>query len=232
VPTTRSGRMKTAELLKMSDEELLREWSTCRVDITTGSEFDHRGWYHILYSDIFRSKKVMDVGSGLAIDSITYTQNGAKLTFVDIVEDNLQVVRRLCDILHLDGVEFLYLGDIDSLRSLTMDYDVIYAAGSLHHAPADIIKPEAHELLKHLKIGGRWIQLAYPYTRWVNEGQLPFDKWGENTDGAGTPWAEWYDLPKLLKLLEPAKFDVVLSQEFHNHAFIWFDLVYRGMGNQ
>jgi 2-polyprenyl-3-methyl-5-hydroxy-6-metoxy-1,4-benzoquinol methylase len=227
VPTTRAGRIKTTELLKLSDEDLLKEWSCCRLDITTGTEFGHRGWYHVLYSDILKGKKVLDVGSGFAIDSITYAQNGAKVTFVDIVQDNLRVVKRLCDLLHITNVEFLFLRDIDSLKELASDYDVIYAAGSLHHAPSDIIKPEAKELLKHLKYGGRWIQLAYPYSRWLNEGKLPFDKWGKKTDGVGTPWTEWYDVSKLLKLLEPAKFDVVFCQEFHDNAFIWFDLIYR-----
>jgi hypothetical protein len=84
------------------------------------------------------------------------------------------------------------------------------------------------ELLRHLKIGGRWLQLAYPKTRWIRAGSPPFHKWGAMTDGADTPWAEWYDLPKLLSLLEPAQFDVVLCLEFHDHNFIWFDLLFRG----
>ncbi|AGB01504.1 hypothetical protein Metfor_0431 [Methanoregula formicica SMSP] len=228
IPTTRDGRMKTTELLKLSDKDLLKEWSRGKLSRTTDTEFDIRGWYHVLYSDILKGKKVMDVGSGFAFDGITYAQNGAKVTFVDIVEDNLRVVRRLCEFLELANVEFLFLKDIDSLKDLDYDYDVIYAAGSLHHAPSSVIKPEAMELLKHLRCGGRWIQLAYPYTRWLKEGELPFNKWGEKTDGFGTPWAEWYDIPKLLKLLEPAKFDVVLCKEFNNSDCIWFDLIYRG----
>ena len=117
---------------------------------------------------------------------------------------------------------------MSSLRPLDADYDVIMAMGSLHHAPAKVMKPEYQELLRHLKIGGRWLQLAYPRSRWIREGRSPFSKWGEMTDGAGTPWCEWYDLPKLLSMFEPAKFEVVLYQEFHNSDFNWFDLVYRG----
>jgi hypothetical protein len=79
-----------------------------------------------------------------------------------------------------------------------------------------------------LKVGGRWLQLAYPRSRWIREGRMPFSKWGEHTDPGKTAWCEWYDLPKLLRMLAPAKFDVVLSQEFHNGDFNWFDLLYRG----
>ena len=35
---------------------------------------------------------------------------------------------------------------------------------------------------------------------------------------------EWYDLDKLLSRLSPVKFRVVLSFEFHNSDFNWFDL--------
>lgn len=228
IPTTRSGRKRTTDLLRLSDKELLAEWTTCREDITTGSEFAHRGWYHTLYAESMRGKKLLDVGSGFAIDSITFAQHGAMVSFIDLARSNLEVVQRLCELLSLENTSFTLLEDVESLHALDMDYDVIMAMGSLHNAPVGIIKPEVQELVKHLKIGGRWLQLAYPRTRWIRDGRPSFDRWGEVTDGDGTPWVEWYDLPKLLCLLEPACFDVVLCQEFHNSDFIWFDLLYRG----
>ena len=90
------------------------------------------------------------------------------------------------------------------------------------------MKPEYLELLRHLKVGGRWLQLTYPVTRWIRDGRPSFSKWGEMTDGIGTPWAEPYDVEKLLGVFAPAKFDVVLYQEFQNCNFNWFDLLYRG----
>lgn len=228
VPTTTSGIQATAKLLELSDEALLAEWERARTDITTGAEFAHRGWYHALYTEGMRGKKVMDVGSGFGVDSITFAQHGARLTFVDLVETNLKVLERLCKIMGLRDVQFVPFHDVDSLRTLDTDYDVIMAMGSLHHAPENVVRPEYQELLRHLKPGGRWLQLACPRSRWIREGRERFTKWGEITDGPGTPWAEWYDLPKLLKILEPGKFDVVLYQEFHNGDFNWFDLLYRG----
>ena len=151
------------------------------------------------------------------------------LTFVDLVETNLKVLERLCKIMGLKDVQFVHLKDLDSLKPLDTDYDVIMAMGSMHHAPMDILKPEYQELLRHLKVGGRWLQLAYPKSRWIRDGRPRFAHWGVVTDGEGTPWAEWLDLEKLLGMLAPAKFDVVLYQEFHNHDFNWFDLLYRGM---
>lgn len=229
VPTTHTEFVSTKKLIDLSDQDLLAEWEKAREDITTGPEFAHRGWYHALYADGMRGKKVMDVGSGFGVDPITFAQHGAKVTFVDLVDTNLKVLERLCKIMGLSEVRFVLFEDLNSLRPLDADYDVIMGMGSLHNAPEHVMKPEYQELLRHLKVGGRWLQLAYPRTRWIREGRTPFSRWGELTDPGKTPWAEWYDLPKLLKMFEPARFEVVLYQEFHNSDFNWFDLLYRGM---
>lgn len=228
VPSGENVVEKTTKLLQLSDAELLTYWEGARKAITTGHEFAHRGWYHTLYAVGMRGKKVLDVGSGFGVDPITFAQHGARVTFVDLVESNLEVLERLCKIMGLTNVRFVFLEDLESLKPLDTDYDVIMAMGSLHHAPSDILKSEYQELLRHLKVGGRWLQLAYPKARWIRDKRPRFAHWGLVTDGPGTPWAEWYDLDKVLKMLAPARFDVVLYQEFHNNDFNWFDLLYRG----
>ena len=114
--------------------------------------------------------------------------------------------------------------DIKDLEVLPTDFDVVTAVGSLHNAPFDVMKHEVAELVRHLKVGGRWLQLAYPKARWEREGMPPFEKWGTLTDGEGTPYCEWYDMEKLLRLLKPADFEPLFHYEWHNHDFNWFDL--------
>ncbi len=220
-----NDRIRSDKLLSLPDGELLKFWTEARRAYTTGDGFAIRGWYNDLYADAFKGKKIMDVGCGLAYDSITFAQHGARVTFMDIVEDNLQIVKRLCQILGIKDARFVYMRDLKSLSEADPDYDAILCLGSLINAPFEVVRREAQELLKHLKIGGRWIELAYPKKRWIREGRLPFKVWGEYTDGAGTPWMEWYDLLKMRRRLEPAKFEVVLYHEFHNGDFNWFDLV-------
>ena len=226
IPTTNSEIMGTAQLLALSDDALLEKWENTRLAVTTGSEFSHRGWYYALYADGMAGKKVMDIGSGFGMDSITFAQHGARVTFVDLVETNLQVLQRLCNLLGLKDVRFHHFQSLTSLHALDTDYDVIMAMGSLHNAPVEVMKPEYQELLRHLKIEGRWLQLAYPKSLWLKHGSPSFDKWGQMLERS--PWEEWYDVPKLLSMFEPAKFDVVLYHEFHNGDFNWFDLLYRG----
>lgn len=226
IPITNWEILSTEELIALPDDALLAKWEKSRITLTTGGEWEHRGWYHTLYADGMRAKKVMDIGSGFGVDSITFAQHGAQLTFVDLVETNLKVLERVCRILGLDDVRFHHFKELSSLNELDTDYDVIMAMGSLHNAPAEVLKPEYQELIRHLKVGGRWLQLAYPKSLWIKAGRPAFDKWGQMLERS--PWEEWYDVPKLLGMFEPAKFDVVFYREFHNGDFNWFDLVYRG----
>jgi SAM-dependent methyltransferase len=220
-------RFSTKDIIAFDDDRLEQWWLDTREAARSGGAFPVRGWYHLLYSDVFRGKKILDVGSGLGLDGLTFAQQGAHVTFLDIVESNLFILRRLCTLLKLTNVEFRYLDTLGSLDVLANDYDVIWCQGSMINAPFDLMAIESRELLKHLPIGGRWIELAYPPKRWEREGMLPFNEWGKRTDGDGTPWVEWYDLEKLLARLAPATFDVVLHFNFHNDDFNWFDLIRR-----
>ncbi|MGO9209713.1 MAG: class I SAM-dependent methyltransferase [Terriglobales bacterium] len=226
VPAGELTRVMSQDLMKLSDEELLRRWTEFWNDTSTGKAYSVRGWYQILYKSILRGKKVMDVGAGLGIDTIFYAEHGAEVTFVDVAQPNLQVIERLCKIKGLARTRFCYLADLRALEQLPDDYDAIYCCGSLINAPAEVTRIEAQELLKHLPVGGRWIELAYPRERWVRDGRMSFREWGNKTDG-GAPWMEWHDLQKIEAFLAPAVFDVVLALNFHNNDFNWFDLIRR-----
>jgi 2-polyprenyl-3-methyl-5-hydroxy-6-metoxy-1,4-benzoquinol methylase len=217
------GRRKTVELQELPDEALWECWKEA-WDESAVTDFAHRGWYYCLYRDVLRGKRVLDVGSGLGFDAVTFAQAGAQVTCLDIAESNLATVRKLCRYRQVSGVDFFYMQDMRSLSALPRDYDVIWCSGSMHHAPFAVVHEEAQILLEHLRPDGRWIELGYPRARWERDGKLDFDKWGEKTDG-GAPWVEWYDLEKVRSRLAPARFDVVLHLLFHDNDFIWFDLV-------
>jgi len=226
VPFKQYERLHSADLLCLPDDQILECWTKTHLESSTGQAFSVRGWYQTLYKDVFRGKKVLDVGCGLGPDSVFFAEHGAIVTFLDLVESNLAFVRKVCQLKGLNQVSFCYMEDLSSLEVLPQDYDFIYCCGSLINAPLDLTRMEAQALLEHLPVGGRWIELAYPKSRWEREGCMPFDRWGQKTDG-GAPWVEWHDLKKLDYLLAPAVFDVVLSLEFHHSDFVWFDLVRR-----
>jgi SAM-dependent methyltransferase len=225
VPAGLSDRKSTAELLSLSDGELREFWTATHHQAATGPGFAVRGWYQTLYRDVLWGKKVLEIGSGMGLDGIEFARHGARLTFVDIVEDNLRVMRRLCDSFGIQDAQFVYLRGFASLDALPFDYDVVWNQGSQINAPFDFARRECAVILPHLKPGGRWIELAYPRERWERDGQPPFRLWGNMTDGEGTPWMEWYDLDRLLARLAPERFAPVLAFNFHDDDFNWFDLL-------
>ncbi len=223
---TQSDRVQTRDLLQLDDENLMNVWSRESHGATTGAHFRARGWYHELYKPGFRGKRLMDFGSGMGFDGVAFAREGAAVTFVDIVETNLEVIQRVCRSLSLERVDFCYLETVDSLAGLPDDYAGILCSGSMHHAPFEFARLEAQALLEHLPVGGRWLQLAYPRERWVREGRMSAEEWGTRTDG-WAPWVDWMDLDKVLALLAPVPFEVLLAFNFHNDDFNWFDLVRR-----
>lgn len=228
VPTAGGGRTKSEALMELDDGELVRRWRSIRDDASSGSNFSVRGWYHLLYRDFMEGRRVLDIGSGLGIDGITFAEHGATVTFADLVPENLRVIERVCSELGLgDRTECRHVGSMEDLQDLPDSFDCVMAMGSLHNAPTDVMQEEYEVLADKLEAGGRWLQLAYPRSRWIRDGRPPFWKWGEMTDGAGTPWAEWYDAEKVLSQFGDATFDVVLDVVFGRGQFIWFDLVRR-----
>jgi SAM-dependent methyltransferase len=224
VPAGLDTRRSSTDLLALPDSELKDLWQGVHREATTGEGFAVRGWYQTLYRDVLKGKSVLDVGSGMGIDGVEFARHGARVTFVDIVESNLQVLRRLCQIFGAPDVRFVHLQNLASLNGLP-EFDVIWCQGSMINAPFDFSARESAAIMRHLKPGGRWIELAYPRERWERDGRPAFSVWGTMTDGEGTPWMEWYDLDRLLKRLAPATFAPILVLNFHNDDFNWFDLV-------
>lgn len=218
-------RVTTTDLLQMPDAQLLAYWENERLKATTGDNYAVRGWYHTLYRDQWRGQRVLDVGAGLGMDALTFSEAGAHMTLLDIVPDNVELHRRLAGLLGVE-VESVCIEGLGTFESLG-EFDVIWAQGSLINAPFARMRQEAAALVKHLPVGGRWVELCYPKERWQREGSLPFSEWGNHTDGEGTPWMEWYDLPRLLERLDPASFEPVLAMNYHHDDFNWFDLIRR-----
>jgi SAM-dependent methyltransferase len=222
-----SWRVDVMDLQSLDDVELKAYWVRELELSRTGDLYSARGWYHELYRPIVRDAQVVDFGSGLGMDALHFAQFAKHVTCVDIVPENLRVISRVANILGRDNVSTLLVTDLKSFEDLPESYDVVWAQGSLHHAPERVIVPEVHALASRLRLGGRWVQLAYPRERWVREGRLPFHRWGSRTDGDTTPWAEWLNSDKLLKRFGPYRFHVLLNFNFCGDEFNWFDLMKR-----
>jgi len=157
-----------------------------------------------------------------------FALHGAWVTFVDVAASNLEILRRICATLQISHrCSFLHFKQLTSLHLLSGPYDVVFALGSLHHAPRELIVQEMQLILPHLRSHGSWYQLAYPlaqYRRCLMQTPLgstsvrtscSFDAWGQATDGKGTPWSEWYEPHKLMVTMGDS-----MSLDWCGHTFI------------
>jgi hypothetical protein len=98
------GRAHSSLLLR--DNDMVSKWE----DVTTTDTFT------MYYASVFRGRcvvrlmiaslfsctslashfrRIIDIGSGLARQTLQFAIHGAHVTFVDIVKDNLEVIRRV-----------------------------------------------------------------------------------------------------------------------------------------
>jgi 2-polyprenyl-3-methyl-5-hydroxy-6-metoxy-1,4-benzoquinol methylase len=215
-------RQASRELLRRSDSEIVSEWERARKNDVEGAGFSIRGWYHELYRSMMLGKRLLDVGCGMGLSTLPFAEMGAHVIFTDIIPENVELVRRLCRIKGISA-DFLVVYRFEDLDRLP-DVDVVTAIGSLMYAPLAITHAEVTLLKTHLRPGGRWLHLAYPRSRWEQEGKTSFAEWGEQTDGPGTPWMEYHDRSKMLWLFEPSEIRILFECEWHDRAYNWFDI--------
>jgi SAM-dependent methyltransferase len=201
----------------LGDPALLARWDALNAE---GAEL--RSWWWGLYAELFRSRKVLEIGSGLGFDAVQFAQSGARWTCCDIAGTNLEIIRKVAAAKG-QSIDTLLIQSLGSFNALPADFDFVWCNGSLLHLPFDAAREECAAIIAHLKPGGRWIELAYPRERWVREGTPSFSDWGKLTDGERTPWVEWYDMEKLKERLYPARLKPLLEYRFSSDSFVWLD---------
>ncbi|MGQ9570068.1 MAG: radical SAM protein [Thermodesulfovibrionales bacterium] len=220
IPATRKERIFSKEMINWPDDKLLAFWEECKQQTTT---LEVRGWYQDYYKDIFKGCELADIGPGIGIDGIFFAQNGASVTFVDIVKDNLKLIERIC-ILKRIKANFYYIDDFFNYH-FKNKFDVFMFIGSMHNAPFYFSQKQVRATIPFLRTGGKVVMLAYPKERYESLGAQDFTEFGRMTDGERTPWAEWYDNEKIKALFGP-NFQLNWSRNFGKDGieFNWFDL--------
>jgi len=220
LPTTRQGRIYSTDMLNWPDDRLLAHWEECRKQTCTP---EVRRWYQNLYKDTFTDCDIADIGPGIGIDGIYFAQHGARVTFVDIVEDNLKLLERICRLKGINA-EYYYIDDFFNYH-FEHEFDVFMFIGSMHNAPFEFSQRQAEAMTPFLRVGGKIVMLAYPKERYLKLGARNFADFGKMTDGERTPWCEWYDDEKIKALFGPG-FCLNWSRNFGKDGieFNWFDL--------
>ena len=102
-----AARAFTEDLVSYSDEELVKFWKS-QVTHDTFTSF---------YASTFRGKRVLDIGSGMARQTLQFAWNGANVTYCDVVSTNLEVIRRIAEYSGFGNrVQTILIEDLGLLR--------------------------------------------------------------------------------------------------------------------
>ncbi|MBA3430335.1 MAG: class I SAM-dependent methyltransferase [Actinobacteria bacterium] len=220
VPVSRSVRAFSEDLARLEDVELLNRWEQHRRETSSP---DVRGWYQTKYRDELRGKRVLDFGCGFGVDGIFFAENGADVSFADIVGSNLEILGRVAKKRGL-SIQTHFIEDFFDY-SFEEPFDVILAIGSLINAPLTFTQRQLDSLLRWHSPGGTFLLLGYPRERFEELGVRNGHEFGMLTDGERTPWCEWLDRERVEQLFG-SQYEVVFERSFGvgGTEFNWFEL--------
>lgn len=214
------GRCNVAELNAMDDAALLESYHQW-----VGFWREERGWEYERYGSHYEGRTVLEIGSGLGFDALEYSKSAKQWVCADIIDENVKFVRRIAALSGRENIACQHMTDVFSHDFGTM-FDGFHAHGVLHHIPFDAAKREVEHIDSFMRSGAVATILMYPYERWEFCGKPEFTEFGCMTDGKNTPWAEWYDDAKIMRLFgEGYELRKSTPWGYKNLEFINFELV-------
>lgn len=93
-------------------------------------------------------EKILEVGTGLGSDLVSYARNGALTYGVDLGKDQVELTKKNFEIHGLNYVELLQ-GNAEDLPFSNLMFDLVFSFGVLHHTPnTEAAISEVHRVLK------------------------------------------------------------------------------------
>ncbi len=176
------------------------------------------------FAEKFRDKAVLSFGSGFGFQEILFERQGARVTCMDIVKENIGVIQRISKIWKLENLSTAVQSNASEL-GVDRTYDCIYAHGSIHHMPFENQIELFKAFDRALNDGGEIIVMIYTdYFMRVSGAAGDPQKFARYTDpdseGIANPWSEAYDIQKLQALGGQA-FVLTHHQPSNNGLYAW-----------
>jgi len=105
-----------------------------------------------------RDEKVLEIGCGMGTDSVEYAKNGAKVTAIDIGEDQINLTKLNFKLRNLQYDE-ITTGNVENLKFKDETFDLVYCFGVIHHTVE--ISKAIDEIFRVLKNDGEAIIMIY-----------------------------------------------------------------------
>jgi len=83
----------------------------------------------------YSGKKVLEIGSGIGTDAISFALNGAEVYSGDISSVSVDISKKNAQALSLDNLVFFEHDFQNRKLPITSNFDLIYSFGVIHHCP-------------------------------------------------------------------------------------------------
>ena len=103
-------------------------------------------------------KKVLEIGTGIGTDLVSYAKNGSIVYGVDLTENAIEMTKKHLQAFNLKA-ENLLVADAENLPFEDNQFDLVYCFGVLHHTPNT--DKGIQEAIRVLKPGGKFIIMLY-----------------------------------------------------------------------
>ena len=105
-----------------------------------------------------KDEKVLEIGTGVGTDIVSYAKNGSIVSGVDLTENAIDITKKHLETFKL-SYDKLLVADAENLPFENNYFDLVYSFGVLHHTPNT--EKSVQEVLRVLKPGGKFIIMLY-----------------------------------------------------------------------
>ncbi len=133
-------------------------------------------WLHKVTE--LKNKKLLEIGCGTGSSSITFAEQGAKVTGIDVEEDSLQVARKRAELLNLD-IKYKNLSGTE-ISHLKEQFDLVIYYATLEHMTIEERINSLKQAWNILNHNGLLIIVEAPNRLWLEDthtSELPFFQW-------------------------------------------------------
>jgi len=180
--------------------------------------------------DLWKGKKVLEIGCGLGTESINFARAGADLTIVEISQRSLDLCKKRFEVFGLKAN--FHQGNAEELEKILPkedlgSYDLIWSFGVIHHTPNPenvvrgmkaLLKPDGEiRIMVYSKVSYKLFWLMNHTKTWdFSQVDAMMAKYSEAQVGCPVTYTYTFDEVKK-KLLKG--FDVL--ELFKDHIFPW-----------